>query len=524
MMLSRLKQFDLYLILFVIIFFGSFLLRLLPILNNNFPFTMDQGRDMLDIRNIVVGKDLVLIGPTTSLNGVFLGPFWYYLNVFPYILGGGNPAYLTYWMVILYQLTGFVIWAFFKNKNSLLALLLSSLFLLSPGLFYASRFSWSANPMPLFTVFFFLILISNLEKTTKLRSLLLGIIIGLSMQIEAAFAILFFPFSILVFFFKKKPLKFYLPLTFGLLLTLIPQILFELRHSFIMTHVFFNEISGNTSILGNKLGFINTILSHKQSYLYSSHGFIALPDGITELFIAGVIFFLLIKLIRGELEQKNKLYFLISLFFIVFSFIFYSFYNQNLKGWYLLGLYIPYLLITGVFLDEVLRLKKILTNYGFILVLLCLLILTLPAQLSLIPKDFSFRSGDKSNIRNELEEIDWIYQKAEGQGFRVYNYLPSVYDFPYQYLFWWYGTNKYGYQPDTISYLDNVPEYIPQNNRYWTLKKTADHNSPTFLIIEEDTEMPKRQAAWLGNFDKSCLKERKKFYWGAEVQIRIPCP
>ena len=64
----------------------------MPVLNYNFPFTMDQSRDMLDIRQIVVSLHPTLIGPTTSINGVFLGPFYYYFNVIPYFLSGGDPA------------------------------------------------------------------------------------------------------------------------------------------------------------------------------------------------------------------------------------------------------------------------------------------------------------------------------------------------------------------------------------------------------------------------------------------------
>ena len=80
-----------------IIFLISTYLKLAPILNNNFPFTMDQARDMLDIREIAVGFHPVLIGPTTSINGVFLGPFYYYFNLIPFIISGGDPAFLVYW-------------------------------------------------------------------------------------------------------------------------------------------------------------------------------------------------------------------------------------------------------------------------------------------------------------------------------------------------------------------------------------------------------------------------------------------
>src|SRR5688500_6304605 len=48
-------------------------------------------------------------------------------------------------------------------------------------------------------------------------------------------------------------------------------------------------------------------------------------------------------------------------------------------------------------------------------------------------------NGGNSFLRNELAAIDLVYKKADGKNFKVYTYMPSVYDFPYQYLFWWHG-------------------------------------------------------------------------------------
>ena len=144
-------------------------------------------------------------------------------------------------------------------------------------------------------------------------------------------------------------------------------------------------------------------------------------------------------------------------------------------------------------------------------------------QINQIPQNLDVRSGDKSNLRNELEAIDFVYQKANGQGFKAFNYIPSVYDFPYQYLYWWYGLNKYGYQPTVSSYLENVPEYIQNNTAFITNKKSLAANYPTFLIIETDSEMPIRQYAWLGNFTKLCQLESKIFTWGTEVKMLNNC-
>ena len=56
-------------------------------------FWFDQGRDAKIVWDIWHSHKLTLIGPTTGIEGIFLGPFYYYLITPAYILGGGNPVY-----------------------------------------------------------------------------------------------------------------------------------------------------------------------------------------------------------------------------------------------------------------------------------------------------------------------------------------------------------------------------------------------------------------------------------------------
>jgi len=77
--MSRLRlQFVDYVFISLIVVF--FLLSGASFRDSNFAFTIDQARDILFIRQIA-NFHPVLVGPTTSINGVFLGPFWYYFNL-----------------------------------------------------------------------------------------------------------------------------------------------------------------------------------------------------------------------------------------------------------------------------------------------------------------------------------------------------------------------------------------------------------------------------------------------------------
>ena len=56
-------------------------------------FYYDQGRDALVIWKLWHEGRPFLIGPVTGLQGIFLGPFYYYLIAPFYLIGGGNQVY-----------------------------------------------------------------------------------------------------------------------------------------------------------------------------------------------------------------------------------------------------------------------------------------------------------------------------------------------------------------------------------------------------------------------------------------------
>lgn len=522
-MIKKLGPFNLALgFIFLIIFALSLYLKLVPVLNYNFPFTMDQARDMLDIRAIVELRKPPLIGPTTSVNGVFLGPFYYYFNLLPYIVSNGDPAALTYWNLAWYLIAAVALFIFFWRKNRIFAFLSSAVFLMAPAYFYSSRYFWSANPMPYMTIFYFLSLLLFFRRRDKKSSFFIGFISGLSMQVEAAFGVLFLPFFILFSIYKRIPVKLLLASIGAFTVTLLPQLLFELRHDFIMSQTFFSEVLGKSQILGEKLTLLQIFQNHLQSFMEFSAGQLEIPPVVSGLLLIVSFCYLGFLYFKKQLRGEVKNLFILSSSFVLFAFVLYMFYSYPLKGWYLLGLRIPYILLVALFLSEIIKLKFFMFKFLVIALLGWSFFATFRDQSRFIPESESDRSLDKSTLRNEIEAIDWVYKKADGRGFKAYNYIPSVYDFPYQYLYWWTGAQKYGYHPEVLTYLDNVPEYIKDNERFLTLKKPVT-DSIVFLIYEPDKESGERLAAWLGNFTKFCTVDKQIYPWGTTVEQRKPC-
>lgn len=522
-----------WLIILTIILLVSTFLKVAEVKGYNFPFTTDQGRDMVDMRHMVVTHTPRLVGPTTSINGVLLGPTWYYFNLIPFVLGKGDPAFIVYWQIFWYQLSVITLWLVLRRKNANLAGIVSLFLLLMPTGFNTARYFWNANSMPFFTTFYFAILIWTLSASSSTKLFFLGLVAGIGMQIEVAFGILLFPFAILyLLLFHSGPkaesvkIKFKktLPLITGFGATLLPQVLFELKHGFIMTKILLNEVMGRGDMLGEKISLADRLIQRKEHLLdlvhHSSH---LPPNTMVGLFILGVFVYLFYFLKKRPGDREFGIWSL-SFYFILFSAVFYILFPQKLKIWYTLGLSIPLVLFLGSFFQYLLERKLIIFKAVAIGLLIMTIYYSVKSQVD-YTRDVAFKaSDDRSNMKNELAAIDWIYSHAEGKGFNVYSYLPSVYDFPYNHLFWWYGNRKYGYEPADTAYLPSQPEYIRDVNKLWTNRRSLDSKSPlTFLIIEEDFDMPSRTVAWLGNFSKLCLVKEVIFPWHAKVRMMTTC-
>ncbi len=525
---------NLWVIILILVVVASTLIKGAEVMNGNFPFTTDQGRDMVDIRHMVVTLSPRLVGPTTSINGVLLGPFWYYFNLIPFVIGGGDPSFIVYWQITWYQISVLALWFVLKRKSQSLASIISILLLLMPLGFNTARYFWNANSMPFFTIFYFAALILAVQNKSNRNLVMLGLISGLAMQIEAAFGIIFFPFAFLYFTvchsrpdresIKVKFIKI-LPLILGFFVTLLPQILFELKHGFIMTKILLAEMGGKGEMLGEKISFAERLVQRKEHFmqlvLQSSH---LPPNYVPYLYLTGLVICVSIFIwFKKKSKTDESKFWLLSLSFVLFSAIFYLVFPQKLKIWYTLGLSVPMAIFLGSFLNFLLERKALALKAISMVFIGLTLYYALKSQIDYTTYVAFKPSNDRSNLKNELAAIDWVYESAKGKGFKVYSYLPSVYDFPYNHLFWWYGTQKYGYQPFETAYLPGQPEYIRDVDKLWTKKRSLDGDNLTFLIIEEDFDMPSRTQAWLGNFSKLCLVNELTFPWHAKVVMLNSC-
>lgn len=515
------KKFSLVIFLTILVFTSW--IRFSAIKDNNFPITTDQGRDLIDIRSIAVSGKLRLIGPTTSINGVYLGPFWYYFNLPPFIATGGDPAALMSWQIFWYQLAGLLIFIFIRKSDAMLAFFSSILYLLMPLGFNTGRYFWNANAMPIFTALFLLSLYLLKQKTTPKRALVTGLLAGLALQIEAAFGIIFFPFSFLYLLTVTRKAKTNLAHFIGFAVTLLPQVVFEVRHQFPGTQVFLSEISGAGSILGQKLTVNERLMDRYLELIRLTRQISHLSPTYLFPILVLLLFVLLFSFVKNRLVKPLRDFFLVNLSFVIFAAIFYLAFPSEIKSWYLLGFTVPLIFIYATGITFIFS-KNIFAKTLIILLLVASLSSTVSAQFDYLAVAGQMGDRNKSTLKNSLTVIDWVYARANGNGFKAYNYLPSVYDYPYQYLYWWYGGEKYGYRPNDLAYLPAQPEYIENRTAYLTPIKTLPGNESIFLIIENEIDNPQFLSAWLGNFANYCVNEKMVYPFGVEVRKLRKCP
>jgi len=104
--------------LFFIILILSGFIRFEQTKNYDNAFTYDQARDMLDLRVLAGFHDFQVSGPTTSITGLNLGPYYYLFNLPAYWIGKGSPQALVYWNIICFLLTAIIIFRFFYKKGA----------------------------------------------------------------------------------------------------------------------------------------------------------------------------------------------------------------------------------------------------------------------------------------------------------------------------------------------------------------------------------------------------------------------
>lgn len=468
--------------LFGVVFCVGLFLRLESFFTKTFAFTYDVGRDLIAVQSIVNTYKIPLIGPTTGQPGLFYGPWWYYILLPPFLLSRGDPAGIAFFIT----LTGIAsIWLGILIGKKLggqeLGLFIGSLLTLSPVLIGISSQIWSPNLIPFFVVLSIYLLYSE-DSFLKpiLRYIGIGFFAGFILDSGIVFGTLWIIAVIVssILFRKKISRSMVLWFIVGLLITLMPRILFEIRHEFLMTKTlfsFFSQIPQNDTSSFHIQDSIKAMLG----YWNETIGSTSIVGNMLLALTAGSLFFFF-------KQATNKIQGLILLCVVILTcyFIGLSLFPDTIWNHYIVGLPVIYTFLIAVSIWLFGRKNK---NSFIRFILFGIIIVTMLNPIRLYQRLTGPPwKGDVSVYKNQLQVIDYIYKDADKKPFKYIVYTPPVHDFTYKYLFSWYGLNTYKYTPvDTaeLFYLILEPDdQYPDRLKDWLVARETDGT-----IIQEVT-------------------------------------
>ncbi len=461
-------------------------LRLPYLLSQNVAFDYDHGRDALAVAHLTRLLKLKFIGPWTSIPGLFFGPLYYYLLAPLSWLSNGHPLSQAWTMFFIVLIQVFLAYKYFGFWEGLIMAMTPALITLSIG-------SSNAFPMSLVTLLLLILLKPVIEKKkiSSKQVFGLGVILSLGFHFSSALAVFLIPATgiILVKNKIKINIKQFLWGLTGLVIIFLPQLLFEIKNNFI-------EVKGVVEYL--KFGEKHKLTFNKFGYMIKQIGhelkLASLPNlnkwYLGEILVGIGIVWMIIKKIRF----KNWFEWLILLVIPMIGFS-----GLHYNPWYAYGL----------FPVAVLIISQVIKNSPKVIQGLFLSLLFVSAGLGLRqfygPSQLNYAKG-RVFYKNKIKAVNYIYKESKDKPFSVYVYTPEIYDYAWQYLFFWQGFQgqqlpvEFSYKPGEISYLKEKSDLLGK------FSKTNQQVEKTFLIInlpENVHHYPIKD--WLNNFEFSDL-------------------
>ncbi len=200
-------------------------------------FTYDQARDDLIAKRILVDHQWTLLGPQSSIGGVYSPPFYYYTIALPLWIFRMNPVGVDIYTALIGSLTVLLVFfmakAFFGKPAGIFA---AFLYVTSPIIVELSRRAWNPNTLPFFSLLT-LGLAYHFWKSGRVKTLIImSFVFGYTLSLHYS-AFCLWPAIVYLwgdYFLKKRRIW---PIFTSLLiigLFFLPLLLFEFRHHFIL--------------------------------------------------------------------------------------------------------------------------------------------------------------------------------------------------------------------------------------------------------------------------------------------------
>jgi hypothetical protein len=454
-------------------------------------FGPEQGRDFLVIEKIVRSHTLTLIGSKTDVDGVFHGPIFYYLSAIPFLLSGGDPLFVSFFLIVLHAL-GIVAIYFLGTEldRQRTGLIAAALYALS---FHAIEYArWLSNPgltLPL-SALFFLFLVRSKKRSTWwfVPAAIAGAWLGQAEFINFVFVT---PILILSWALSYKTVGFTVSSlvsagTFAFF-SGVNYLLFDLRHDHLITNGIMALLSGKT---GDKVTLFKSVTESTSVFGTLASRTFGVEYSVFPLLIGVLI--LIGAVLLSVKKQQHALSLWLFVPIIVLAVLRHGILTQ-IYGFCVVGM-----ILSMAYLISEYAFRKTALGIG---VLLFFVVTNLTAWQKNMPGNNVFFQSTQPGMRysDMKKSVDMSYTWAGKQPFSIQAYtIPYFWQDAWIYLFSWYGKKAYGYAP--------VSEKAPK----------------LFVIMQKDNSSPGYQDAWYKNTVSTWgEKGRSATYGEITVEERI---
>lgn len=417
----------------IIIFLSAIFVRFY-----NFPvwlgFDYDQEINANIAKEIVVNHKLTLIGPETSVGGMYVGPIYNYISALFFFLGRMNPESVIFLNLLVSLGTGIFCYLlakeiFQKNAAGLFAVII---YAFSQTMIEFDRVTWNPMPMVFATLGLFYFLLRYLRERQFWQLVTAVTFVGISLQLHftSLFLVVFF-FLVLTVFGGRKfwaSLPNIGSVVLVLMIFLLPLILFDLRHELLNSRHFLQFLlSGQSSqTVNNRLAFMMRIPLIFVSFFRAT--FFKQPNGILDLSSGVVLLGFLHTLFLAFHKEESLPLKLTGLLFLIYL-LGLSFYHGSLPSQYFLPIFGLFIILSAGFLASLWARNNMgkLVTVAFLTVFI---MINLPPVL---------HSENGLSLRRKRQAVDFIVADAGQQKFRVEFITAPGLKTGYNYLFWLRG-------------------------------------------------------------------------------------
>lgn len=393
-------------------------------------FLGDEGRDVIIVRRIFTELHPPLIGPGTSVGGIYLGPLYYYLMAIPLLIAGFSPIGPAVMVALLSVATIAFIWwvgrSWFDKKAGIIA---AAFYAISPTVIIFSHSSWNPNIMP----FFALLSIYSIRKIWAEKKYNWLIVLGISYAFVLQshyLGLLLFPTLFLFWVLSLKNSKseisnFIRKSLLGLgffLILMSPLFIFDLRHDFMNTKLIYKFLVERENVIA--FDPVQTLSGLPRIFNLVNGSLLAGKQSLVGVLTSWLILVGTLTMIVKNKFKLKKEYWIIIVWF-GFGLLGLSFYKQSIYDHYFGFLYPVPFLFMGIIISGFLKGKIIFKLIG-VLLLACLVFFNLKAN--------PLRSEPNKLLARSINVSKVIEENSSNQPFNLAVIADTNYEDGYKYF------------------------------------------------------------------------------------------